>query len=50
MSNLLECKINICSDCGKEILLCDSCHKQFEIGDTIICLVIGFDRTKHFHN
>jgi len=50
VERVLECKINICSGCGKEVLLCDACSKQFKVDEEIICLVVGFDRTKHFHN
>ena len=50
MGNVLEAKLKICSDCGKEVIICDKCGKGFEVDEEIICLVVGFDRTKHFHN
>ena len=50
VDKVLEAKLTICSGCGKEVLLCDDCGKQFNVDDEIICLVVGFDRTKHFHN
>lgn len=46
----LECKINICSGCGKEVIICDRCNKKIELNDEIVCLVVGFDKTKHYHN
>ena len=50
MAFVLETKINICSECGKEVIICNECGKRFELSEKIICLVVGFDRTKHFHN
>jgi len=47
---VLECKIKICSGCGKEVMVCEFCGKPFEINDEIICVVVGFDRVKHYHN
>jgi hypothetical protein len=46
----IECKINICSGCGKEVINCDACGKYIEKDAEIVCLVVGFDKTKHFHN
>ena len=50
VEKVLEAKLKICSGCGKEVLLCDYCGKPFELNDEIICVVVGFDRVKHYHN
>lgn len=50
VERVLESKINICSECGKEITTCDRCNRPIELDDEVVCLVVGFDEVKHYHN
>ena len=37
-----------CKNCKDEILICENCEQDFEIGEDILCVNIG-DKRYHIH-